>query len=200
MFYPNYRATELNTTMKNTKFAERLTYQRKLKGLSQEQLAESTRVTVRTIQRLEKGEVTPHLRTVKLLAAALELDVDDLLELDDPRNENIQTKWLLLMHSSPFIGFVVPFLNILCPLFIWIHKREDNPLYDAHGRAVINFQITMMLIYALAFVALLSVEGFGFLFFIAVIPYTALVMLANVIAVIKARRYFYPSIPFLGKK
>jgi len=58
----------------------------------------------------------------------------------------------------------------------------------------------MMLIYALAFVALLSVEGFGFLFFIAVIPYTALVMLANVIAVIKARRYFYPSIPFLGKK
>ncbi|WP_417437065.1 DUF4870 domain-containing protein [Idiomarina abyssalis] len=186
--------------MKNTKFAERLTYQRKLKGLSQEQLAESTRVTVRTIQRLEKGEVTPHLRTVKLLAAALELDVDDLLELDDPRNENIQTKWLLLMHSSPFIGFVVPFLNILCPLFIWIHKREDNPLYDAHGRAVINFQITMMLIYALAFVALLSIEGFGFLFFIAVIPYTALVMLANVIAVIKARRYFYPSIPFLGKK
>jgi len=157
-------------------------------------------VTVRTIQRLEKGEVTPHLRTVKLLAAALELDVDDLLELDDPRNENIQTKWLLLMHSSPFIGFVVPFLNILCPLFIWIHKREDNPLYDAHGRAVINFQITMMLIYALAFVALLSVEGFGFLFFIAVIPYTALVMLANVIAVIKAQKYFYPSIPFLGKK
>lgn len=186
--------------MKSTQFAERLTYQRKLKGFSQEQLADRTKVTVRTIQRIEKGEVTPHLRTVKLLAAALEVDVDDLLQLNDPREENIQTKWLLLMHSSPFIGFLMPFLNILCPLFIWIHKREDNSLYDAHGRAVINFQITMTLIYALAFIALLSVEGFGFLFFIAVIPYTAIVMLVNVIAVIKAQKYFYPSIPFLGKR
>lgn len=102
--------------MKSTQFAERLTYQRKLKGFSQEQLADRTKVTVRTIQRIEKGEVTPHLRTVKLLAAALEVDVDDLLQLDDPREENIQTKWLLLMHSSPFIGFLMPFLNILCPV------------------------------------------------------------------------------------
>lgn len=187
--------------MKNTELAERLVYQRKLKGLSQEQLAERTQVTVRTIQRLEKGEVTPHLRTVKLLAAVLELEVDDLLQLEDPRNENLQTKWLLLMHSSPFIGFVMPFLNILGPLFIWIHKREDNPLYDAHGRAVLNFQITMTLAYLLAFIALLSVQGFGFLFFIAVIPYTALVMLVNVVAVIKTQKCYYPlSIPFLGRK
>ena len=35
-----------------TQFAERLTYQRKLKGFSQEQLADRTKVTVRTIQRI----------------------------------------------------------------------------------------------------------------------------------------------------
>lgn len=59
--------------MKNTELAERLVYQRKLKGLSQEQLADRTGVTVRTIQRLEKSDATPHLRTVKLLAAALSI-------------------------------------------------------------------------------------------------------------------------------
>jgi len=185
--------------MKSDQFAEHLIYQRKLQGFSQEQLADKTKVTIRTIQRIEKGEVTPHLRTVKLLAAALKLDVDDLLQLDDPRDESVQTKWLLLMHSSPFVGFVMPFLNILCPLFIWIHKREDNPQYDVHGRAVINFQITMTLVYVLAFIALLSIEGIGFVFFIAVIPYTALVMLFNVIAVTKRRKCYYPSIPFLSK-
>ena len=185
--------------MKNAPFAEQLSYQRKRKGLSQEQLAEKTRVTVRTIQRIEKGEVTPHLRTVKLLAAALELDVDDLLQLDNPREESTQTKWLLLMHSSPFIGFVLPFLNILLPLFIWIHKREDNTVYDSHGRAVVNFQITMTLIYILAFIALLSIEGIGFLIFIMVLPVSIAIMLANIIGVLKVHKHFYPAVPFLGK-
>jgi len=184
--------------MENSKFAERLVYQRKLVGLSQDQLAERTRVTVRTIQRIEKGEVTPHLRTVKLLAAALEVELEDLLELEDPREESLQMKWLLLMHASPFIGFFVPFLNILCPLFVWIHKREDNPIYDLHGRAVINFQITMLLVYVLALIALVTIQGYGFVFFIAVIPCTAIVMLVNVITVLRSQKFYYPSIPFLG--
>lgn len=185
--------------MTSSKFAEQLVYQRKLVGLSQEQLAERTRVTVRTIQRIEKGDVTPHLRTVKLLAAALEIELEDLLELEDPREESLQMKWLLLMHASPFIGFFVPFLNVLCPLFVWIHKREDNPTYDLHGRAVINFQITMLLVYVLALIALVSIQGYGFLFFMAVIPYTAIVMLVNVITVLRSQKFYYPSIPFLGR-
>ena len=38
--------------MKDNHLPARLIYHRKLKGLSQEQLAEKTKVTVRTIQRL----------------------------------------------------------------------------------------------------------------------------------------------------
>ncbi|MDX1706627.1 serine hydrolase [Pseudidiomarina sp.] len=187
--------------MEKNAISERLVYQRKLKGLSQEQLAEKTQVTVRTIQRLEKGEVTPHLRTVKMLAAALDVEVDDLLQLDDPRNESIQKKWLLLLHSAPFVGFVIPLMNILLPLFIWIHKREDNPLYDRHGRAVINFQITMALVYLFTLIALVTIQGYGFFFFIAVIPYAVLVMLANVVAVLKSNTCYYPlAIPFLKIK
>lgn len=184
--------------MKNVQFAEQLTYQRKLKGLSQEQLAEKTKVTVRTIQRIEKGSVSPHLRTVKLLAAALDIKVDDLMQLNDPREESIETKWLLLMHVSPFVGLVLPFLNILCPLFVWVHKREDSPVYDSHGRAVINFQITMTLLYVLAFAALLTIQGFGFLFFIAVLPFNAAIMLVNIFTVIRHRKCYYPAFPFLG--
>lgn len=186
--------------MSNEQFAEQLIYHRKLKGLTQEQLAEATKVTVRTIQRIEKSEVTPHLRTVKLLAAALEIEVDDLLQLDDPREESIQKKWLILIHAAPFIGFVLPFLNILCPLFLWIHKREDNALYDFHGRSVINFQITMTLMFVLSFIALITIQGFGFLFFIVVLPYTCLVMLVNIIVVLKKHKCFYPAIPFLSVK
>lgn len=52
--------------MKNQSIGKKLVYQRKLKGYTQENLSEKTQVTIRTIQRIEKGEVNPHLQTIKL--------------------------------------------------------------------------------------------------------------------------------------
>lgn len=178
--------------------AKNLIYQRKLKGFTQEQLSEKTQVTVRTIQRIEKGDVTPHLQTIKLLAAALNIAVEDILPLENPKEEAIQKKWLLLLHATPILGFVIPLSNILFPLFLWIHKREDHKIYDMHGRKIINFQITMTLLFALAFIGLVTVEKFGFLFFIAVIPYAILVILINIIRAVNVQKCFYfPAIPFI---
>ena len=184
--------------MQSGLIASNLVYQRKIKGYSQEELSGRTNVTVRTIQRIEKGEVQPHLQTVKLLAAALEIEVEDLLALENPREETIKKKWLLLLHATPILGLVIPLSNILLPLFLWIHKREDNPVYDRHGRAIINFQITMSLLLLIGFIALLTIEAYGFYFFIAVIPYTALVSLFNVVTAVNSYKCFYPlAIPFL---
>ena len=54
--------------------AKNLSYYRKSRGYSQEELSKRTNVTVRTIQRIENAEVNPHLNTIKLLAAALDVD------------------------------------------------------------------------------------------------------------------------------
>ena len=187
--------------MDNLSLAKNLIYQRKLKGLTQQELSARTEVTVRTIQRIEKGDVNPHLQTINLLATALEIEVDDLLQLENPKEEAIQKKWLLLMHGTPLLGFVIPFCNVLLPLFLWIHKREDNSLYDNHGVKVINFHITVLLLYALAFVALLTVEKWGFVFFISVIPLCVLIVIANIIYAVKQHKCYYPlSIPFLKSK
>ena len=129
--------------MKQQTLKENLLYQRKLKGLTQEELADKTTVGIRTIQRIEKGEVQPHLQTVKLLAVGLDIEVDDLLMLDDPKEETVQRKWMLLLHGSPFFGLIIPFANVLFPLFIWISKAQDNKVYDQHGRAVVNFHCTI---------------------------------------------------------
>ena len=187
--------------MESKSIAKNLVYQRKSKGYTQEELSEKTQVTVRTIQRIEKGDVNPHLQTIKLLATALELEVEDLLPLENPKEEAIQKKWLLLLHSTPFLGFIIPLANILIPLFLWIHKREDNTVYDAHGRKIINFQISMSLLYILSFVALLTIEKWGFFLFIAVIPFSVIVMLFNIIKVVGSHTCFYPlAIPFLKFK
>lgn len=187
--------------MEHQSVGKNLIYQRKLKGYSQGELAAKTEVTVRTIQRIEKGEVNPHLQTVKLLAAALNIEVDELLHLENPKEEAIQKKWLLLLHGTPLLGFVLPFCNVLFPLFLWIHKREDNPIYDRHGVQIVNFQITAMLLYLFAFVALLTIEKWGFILFVSVIPLSIIIVLANIIYAVKSFKCYYPlAIPFLGSQ
>lgn len=187
--------------METQSISKNLVYQRKLKGYTQEELSEKTQVTVRTIQRIEKGEVTPHLQTVKLLATALHIEVEDLIPLENPKEESMQIKWLLLFHGTPILGLVLPLCNILFPLFLWIHKREDNTIYDVHGRKVINFQISMTFLYIISFIALLNIEGWGFFFFITVIPFSIVISFINILKVIATQSCYYPlSFPFLKAK
>ena len=187
--------------MESRSIASNLVYQRKIKGYSQEELSARTNVTVRTIQRIEKGDVQPHLQTVKLLAVALDIEIEDLLVLDNPKEETIKKKWLLLLHATPILGLVIPFSNILIPLFLWIHKREDNPLYDTHGRAVVNFQITLSLALLAGFIALIFLEKYGFFIFISILPIAALIILFNTISAVNSFSCYYPlAIPFLRKK
>jgi uncharacterized Tic20 family protein len=52
-----------------------------------------------------------------------------------------------LITRNTLLGFIIPLANILFPLFIWIHKRDDNKIYYNHGIKIINFQITMSILY-----------------------------------------------------
>jgi serine-type D-Ala-D-Ala carboxypeptidase/endopeptidase len=187
--------------MEMQSIAKNLVYQRKLKGFTQEELSEKTQVTIRTIQRIEKGDVNPHLQTIKLLATALDVKIEDLFIIENPKEEALLKKWLILLHGTPFLGFVIPLANILFPLFIWIHKRDDNKIYYNHGVKIINFQITISILYFFSIVALLTIEKWGFFLFILVIPYNVAVMLFNIIKSFNSQKCYYPlSIPFLEIK
>ena len=187
--------------MKSKTLSENLIYQRKLKGYTQEDLSDKTTVGVRTIQRIEKGDVQPHLQTVKLLAVGLEVEVDDLLVLDNPNEEVIQRKWMLLLHGTPFVGLVIPFANVLIPLFIWISKAEDNKIYDAHGRAVVNFHGTINLLFIISLLLFFVVPGFNFFITGAVFLFGIIVSLMNISSALNKQTCNYPlSIPFLKPK
>ena len=53
---------------------------RKAKGLTQEELVEKCNLNVRTLQRIEAGEVTPRTSTIKLIFDALEMDLEAIAE------------------------------------------------------------------------------------------------------------------------
>ena len=184
--------------MNKNSLSENLTYQRKLKGYTQEQLSDKTSVTVRTIQRIEKGDVNPHLQTVKLLAVGLDIEVEDLIVLDDPKQETINRKWMLLLHGSPFFGLIIPFANVLFPLFIWMSKAEDNKIYDAHGRAIINFHCTINLLLILSLLSFFLIPGYNFFITAAIALFGFVFSIKNLMSSIDSGKCNYPlSIPFL---
>ncbi|MGG5485381.1 DUF4870 domain-containing protein [Gaetbulibacter sp. PBL-D1] len=187
--------------MNKNSLSENLTYQRKLKGYTQEQLSDKTTVTVRTIQRIEKGDVQPHLQTVKLLAAGLEIEIDELLILEDPKEEVIQRKWMLLLHGSPFLGLIIPFGSILFPLFLWIHKAEDNKVYDAHGRAIVNFHGTITLLFFLSLLSFFIIPGYNFFISGAIVLFAIITTIYNISRSLQTGTFKYPfSISFLKPK
>jgi uncharacterized Tic20 family protein/DNA-binding XRE family transcriptional regulator len=187
--------------MKEQSIRENLLYQRKLKGLTQDQLSEKTTVGVRTIQRIEKGDVQPHLQTVKLLAVGLEIEVDDLIPLDNPKEEVIERKWMLLLHAIPFLGLIIPFGNILFPLFLWIHKANDNKVYDNHGRAIVNFHCSLNLYFIISLLLFFPFPGMNFFLTGAIVLFGITTTIFNIMSALNSATFKYPfSISFFKKK
>src|SRR6516164_2706173 len=53
--------------------------------------------------------------------------------------------WNMLCHLSALAGFFIPFGNILGPLLVWQIKKNEIPSTDVHGKAALNFQITVVI-------------------------------------------------------
>ena len=115
-----------------------------------------------------------------------------------PNPESQARMWNMLCHLSALAACVgIPFGNILGPLIIWQIKKNEFPSVDTHGKAALNFQITVTIAAVIGGAAALVLSFFcvGYL----LIPVVMLIGLAAlvfaVIAGIKANNgedYKYP--------
>ena len=121
-----------------------------------------------------------------------------------PSNPESQARtWNMLCHLSALAGFVIPFGHILGPLIVWQIKKNEFPSVDIHGKAALNFQITVTIaVFVGGFAAaILAFIGIGFLLFPLVMLLGLAGLILAIIAGIKANNgeeYKYPcSIEFL---
>lgn len=82
--------------MQQPELGMRLIALRKEKNLTQEELVEKSHVSVRTIQRIESGEVMPRLSTVKILWEAL----GEKFETSTKSNQVMETKKMPLPNAN----------------------------------------------------------------------------------------------------
>lgn len=73
--------------MKQPQLGQKIQEWRKAKGLTQEELVERCNINVRTIQRIEAGEVTPRSYTVKAILEVLEVEPEDMKSFQSEKSE-----------------------------------------------------------------------------------------------------------------
>ncbi len=121
---------------------------RKSKGLTQEKLADRAQINLRTLQRIEKGRTTPHGETLKRIADALEIPVEELV--DHGPNSNVG--YIKAMHFSALTFVFLPLGNIILPLILWLVRKSNVRNIDFFAKNLLNFQITWTIVFALPYI------------------------------------------------
>ncbi len=115
-----------------------------------------------------------------------------------PLPDNQVRLWNMLCHLSALAGLLgIPFANVLGPLIVWQIKKNEIPSVEIHGKAAVNFQLTILIgalvsgaaAFALAFVCI------GFILFFVPGAIFVCGMIFAIIAGLKAnegREYKYP--------
>ena len=99
--------------------------------------------------------------------------------------------WCVLCHASALLGLFFHFLgHLLGPLIVWLVKRTDSPEIDAHGKESLNFQLSMLIYDAVAFILCFVLIGIPILVVLWILN-TVLVIVASIRAS-EGKLYHYP--------
>ncbi|WP_265427091.1 helix-turn-helix domain-containing protein [Chryseobacterium sp. YIM B08800] len=113
--------------------------------LTQKELAEKAGLSLRTIQRIEAGNI-PKGFTLKALAESLNTTPENLIEKE---NDNVERAKLI--NSSALFGLIIPFGGIIFPLIL-TYKTHDvyNKLL---GKNIVALQIILSVTMSLFLIA-----------------------------------------------
>ena len=67
---------------------------------------------------------------------------------------------LVLVHLSQLLDFVTEIGGFIVPLVLWLTKKNEVRGMDEHGKAILNFRISMF-IYILICIPLILLLGLG---------------------------------------
>lgn len=107
-----------------TEIGKRIKEIRLKKGLSQEELAEASKVNLRTIQRIENNETKPREKTLQLIFNALEIEIIE-------REKNTINKdliWSLLLTLIIIIGSIIGWFEFMSDSGIDFEKKGPELL------------------------------------------------------------------------
>ena len=190
--------------MKQPILGKKILELRTQQGMTQEDLADASDVSSRTIQRIEQGETEPRSETLKLISIALDYDFPGATT-----NERLDKTILFFIQlSNMFLFTLFPIL-----VLIWNNRASDD--LEKEAKKAINYQLnhvlilvflTIVLMVAGIVPALLAILGQVFLISISIIMMLTVIVswiicIANMMRINDTKKMKYPiTIPFMKTK
>lgn len=100
-----------------------------------------------------------------------------------------EKQWILCAHLGTFIGYIIPFGNIIIPLLIYSLKK-DALLIREHSRNSLNFQISITLYVFISALLIFVMVGIGLIVILVLLQFVLVI-----VATLKADKdevYQYP--------
>jgi transcriptional regulator with XRE-family HTH domain len=118
--------------MKQPELGQKILELRKAKGLTQEELVELCNINVRTIQRIEAGEVTPRTYTIKSILEVLGYDFKEI-QINNEEPASISSEIIgkaAFLKIAFFVGivyFLLAFVEGVFDYGLWEAGEEISP-------------------------------------------------------------------------
>ncbi len=137
--------------MKQPELGLRITELRKQKGLTQDELVDLCNINVRTLQRIESGEVSPRSYTIKTILSALDYDYESLqaeqAHHQSSKQIHIAPKEAKSAHTLLTMAWIAGILFAITAVFEGISdfvRIDDNDfIFGAWGHIVIKLLIVV---------------------------------------------------------
>ncbi len=153
---------------------------RESQNLTQKQLSEKAKISVRTIQRIEAGQQLKG-HTLDALSKALNVGKNLLLNTQETELEKINIPLIKLINLSSLLLLFIPLGSILLPLLIMYWKKEVNQI----TKKIVSIQIIWTLAFPLIILVVIFLRNI-FQYSNQVIPLTMLLLFfVNVYIILK---------------
>lgn len=112
--------------MKQPQLGQKIQAWRKAKGLTQEELVEKCNINVRTIQRIEAGEVTPRSYTVKAILEVLDVNPGEMrnFAMEEHVKGNELISWLRFSFIAGIVYLVLAVVESVLDIQLLADKKS----------------------------------------------------------------------------
>lgn len=162
---------------------------REQQNFTQEEIAEKSGISVRTIQRIESGK-DPKGYTLRILAQTLGIEEEELItsiKTEAVNTVNIKIK-LINLSSLPFT--IIPIVNIIVPILLIYVWKIKNPL----TKQIVSLQVMWTIIAPIIFllgVLLKLGNQFTVLLMVMLVLSNVVIILRNAFEIDKNKKLYF---------
>lgn len=127
--------------MTNQNISEQIKQARKRAGLTQQDLANETGLSLRTIQRIEKGDQDVSGYSLRQISTALDVPLEQLIlpNVNQVRIETSSAGAVKALYLSSLLFVINPLLGIIVPAILSYSRPYKDTFYKKHVRFIITY-------------------------------------------------------------